>query len=92
MNGYDANGLLRTVTTASGQSEASTLTYAYTPAGQRASLTDGNGNATLYAYDGFGRLQTTSYAATASSAVTTEVLAYDAASNAPPKHCAMAPR
>jgi len=75
-NGYDANGLLSTVTTASGTADASTITYGYTGNGKPASIQDGNGNITRYAYDGFDRPQTTTYADNS-----TEVLGYDAASN-----------
>lgn len=75
-NGYDGNGLLSTVTTASGTADASTITYGYTGNGKLASIQDGNLNTTNYAYDGFDRAQTTTYADNS-----TEVLGYDAASN-----------
>ncbi len=76
-NAYDANGLLSTVTTASNTADASTITYGYTGNGKPASIQDGNGNITRYAYDGFDRPQTTSYADGS-----TEVLALDNNGNA----------
>ncbi len=75
-NAYDANGLLSTVTTASSTADASTITYGYSGNGKVASIQDGNGNITRYAYDGFDRPQTTTYADN-----TTEVLAYDTNAN-----------
>ena len=74
---YDpASGLLTSTTTASGTADASTVGYTYTLNEKRKSLTDGNNNTTNYAYDGFDRLQMTTYADSS-----TEVLGYDAASN-----------
>ncbi len=52
------------------------LTQIWTADGQRASLTDANGNATTFAYDGFDRLATTTY-----PGGTTEAFTYDADSN-----------
>ena len=75
-NAYDTNGLLQTVTTASGTADASTITYTYTTNGKLASIKDGLNNVTQYAYDGFDRLKTTTHADSS-----TEVLGYDAASN-----------
>jgi len=75
-NAYDSNGLLQTVTTASGTADASTVTYSYTTNGKTASIKDGNSNLVQYAYDGFDRLRTTTYADNS-----TEVLSYDTNSN-----------
>ncbi len=75
-NGYDGNGLLSTVTTATGTADASTITYGYTGNGKVASIQDGNLNMTRYAYDGFDRQQTTTYADG-----TFDYLTFDAASN-----------
>ena len=77
-NDYDGNGLLQSVTSAvgatdaAGNSIASTITYAYNINGNVRLLTDGNGNQTQYTYDGFDRPQTTTYADTS-----TETLAYN---------------
>lgn len=85
-NEYDAAGRLTSVTTGYGTGAASTETKIYTANGQVASLSDGNGNVTAYAYDGFDRLWRTCYQTGTSSACGAtpsdyEQITYDANSN-----------
>lgn len=71
----DANRVL-SVVNAWGTAEASTESSSYTANGKVASLTDGNGNVTAFAYDGFDRLVTTTY-----PGGSYEQLVYDAGGN-----------
>ena len=58
------------------------LTQSWTGDGKLASLTDANGNATTFTYDGFNRLSITTYPAPdMGSPVTTEILTYDSVDN-----------
>lgn len=66
--GYDAAGRVLNVTTGYGTAAASTDTKTYTSNGQVASIADGNGNVTAYAYDGFDRIWRTCFQATTSTA------------------------
>ena len=79
-NAYDGNGLLSTVTTASGMANPSTITYGYDTRpnnnGRLVSIKDGKLNTTTYDYDGFDRLNSTTFADG-----THEQLTYDANSN-----------
>jgi RHS repeat-associated protein len=82
---YDAAS--RPISSISGVGSGSTITesVAYTANGKPLSLTDGNGNVSTYAYDGFDRVFRQCYpgAATCASATPTdyEEYGYDAASN-----------
>ncbi|MFS2108604.1 RHS repeat domain-containing protein [Sphingomonas sp. Sphisp140] len=72
------------VTSAYGTADAATETSLQTATGELASVTDGNGNVTSYAYDGFDRpwrtcFQTASSSACATSPGDYEQLGYDAA-------------
>src|SRR6185437_13040085 len=73
--GYDAMGR-RTAVFNTAIQAAPLLHQGYTPDGLQGSLTDANGHATLFAYDGFDRLGTTTYPDSS-----TEVLGYDADGN-----------
>jgi YD repeat-containing protein len=73
--GYDALSRRTQVTNTAIQSTP-LQQWSYTANGRLASLTDGLGNATGYAYDGFDRLATTTYPNSS-----TEELTYDADSN-----------
>jgi RHS repeat-associated protein len=84
-NTYDAAGQL--IATVSGYGTASPITEAatYTPNGQPATLTDGNGNVSTMTYDGFSRLRRLCYPDSGSpcgtATVDYEEYVYDAASN-----------
>ncbi len=81
---YDDVGRPLTVTSAYGLSEAITEAASYTTNGQVASLTDGRGNVSVLAYDGFDRPVRLRYPnATGGGTSTTdyEEVGYDAASN-----------
>lgn len=72
------------ITSAYGTDDAATETTLQTATGKIASVTDGNGNVTSYAYDGFGRswrtcFQTASSSACAGAPSDYEQLGYDAA-------------
>jgi RHS repeat-associated protein len=73
------------ITSAYGQTYASTESTTYTANGKVASVTDGNGNKTTYIYDGFDRLSKTEYpnptSAGTSSTTDYEQLGYDANGN-----------
>lgn len=84
--GYDAAGRILNVTTGYGTAAASTDAKTYTSNGQVATVTDGNGNVTAYAYDGFDRMwrtcfQTTTSATCAGSPSDYEQATYDANNN-----------
>lgn len=73
--GYDSLG--RRISTSNLAIQATPLVQqAFTPNGQRASLTDANANITTFAYDRFNRLSTATY-----PGGSTEVLTYDADGN-----------
>lgn len=74
--GYDAAGRVTTVINAFGTAEATTEQQSYTPNGRIASVADGVGHVTSYTYDGFDRLQRTSY-----PGGSYEEQAYDASGN-----------
>jgi len=73
--GYDAMGRRTAVFNAAIQA-APLLQQGYTPDGLQGSLTDANGHATVFAYDGLDRLGTTTYPDSS-----TEVLGCDADGN-----------
>ncbi|HEU4962139.1 MAG TPA: RHS repeat-associated core domain-containing protein [Sphingomonas sp.] len=80
---YDADSRVTSVATAYGQSYASTESTTFTANGKLASITDGDGNKTTYAYDGFDRLSKTEYpnptvGSGTSSTTDYEQLSYDA--------------
>ncbi|MBU3077678.1 RHS repeat domain-containing protein [Sphingomonas quercus] len=82
--GYDAADRQTSVTTALGTSAAQTISTSWTANGRQASLTDGKGNVTAFAYDRFDRLFRTYYpnqAGGGSSTTDYEELTYDPASN-----------
>lgn len=58
---YDEVGRVRNSYSALGTGDQTVESQTYTPNGQVASVTDGNGNVTSYGYDGFDRLKTTTY-------------------------------
>ncbi len=62
MTTYDPAGNILTQKEGVGTTDVATTHLSYTNNDQVASVTDANGNITNYAYDGFGRLSTTSYA------------------------------
>ncbi|WP_084788092.1 RHS repeat domain-containing protein [Sphingomonas yabuuchiae] len=75
------------VTSGYGTPQASTETILQTPTGKPATVTDGKGNVTAYAYDGFDRawrtcFQTASSAACASSPSDFEQIGYDSKGDA----------
>ena len=82
---YDAAGQL--IATVSGYGTAAPITEAatYTPNGQPATLTDGNGNVSVMTYDGFSRLRRLCYPDSGSPCGTAttdyEEYGYDATSN-----------
>lgn len=78
------NPVWTSVTSAYGTDDASTETSLQTPTSKLASVTDGNGNVTSYAYDGFDRswrtcFQTASSAACRAAPGDYEEIGYDAA-------------
>jgi len=78
---YDDAGRPLSVISGYGSTEALTLSQAYTASGQVGSLTDGDGNVSLYEYDGFNRPVKLRYPnATGGGTSTTDYLAtaYDA--------------
>ena len=83
---YDALDRETSVTTAYGQSYATTESTSYTPDGLTATVIDGDNNKTTYLYDGFDRLSKTEYpsptAGSGTSSTTDyEQLGYDANGN-----------
>lgn len=82
-NSYDYDDRLTQVVEALGvtgvQRTYKTLTYS--PNGNVLTEEDANSNTTIFGYDGFDRLSTTTYPAPAGGSATTETLAYDADSN-----------
>lgn len=82
---YDRAGRITHVTTAAGLTEASTEVKTYTPNGQVASLTDGNGNVSAIEYDGHDRPVTLLYPSPTTPGVTSttdyEAVTYDKAGN-----------
>jgi len=83
-NGYDLAGQL--ISTTSGYGSAAPITEAatYTANGQPQTLTDGNGNVSIMAYDGFDRLTRLRYPNPTGGGTSTtdyEDYVYDAASN-----------
>jgi RHS repeat-associated protein len=82
---YDYAGRPTHVTTAAGLTESITQVTAYTPNGQVASLTDGNGNVSIVEYDGHDRAVKLRYpSATSAGATSTtdyEAVGYDPAGN-----------
>jgi len=84
--GYDTAGRPNAVTTAYGQTYASTASTSYNANGTTATVTDGENNKTSFVYDGFDRLSKTEYPSPArgsgtSSTTDYEQLGYDANSN-----------
>ena len=78
--GYDA--LSRPVTIVNPAIQATPLlTRQYTPNGLTATLSDAKGNRLAYTYDGFDRLASTTYPATAAFGSTAESFTYDADGN-----------
>lgn len=71
-----SDGRLHHMVTGAGQPEASTIIYGYSDNGLVTWMRDGENRTTNFAYDGFDRLKTTTYADGS-----TEVLAYDANGN-----------
>jgi YD repeat-containing protein len=85
-NSYDANGQLRLVQKGFGSpSQADYATYSYTANGKQEYVTDANGNAARFQYDGFDRLYRWYFPSKGTpgsyNSVDYEQYAYDAAGN-----------